>query len=65
MAKTLNQTDLIEQLQTGGLSATTLTAAALAVGFGVFLILGTGFLGAEVLHNAAHDTRHAISFPCH
>ncbi len=32
---------------------------------GVFLVLGVGFAGASEIHNAAHDTRHAFSFPCH
>jgi len=32
---------------------------------GTFLLLGVGFLHSETLHNAAHDTRHAFSFPCH
>ena len=32
---------------------------------GGLLVLGVGFLGPEVLHNAAHDTRHAAAFPCH
>ena len=32
---------------------------------GVFLIWGTGFAQSDTLHNAAHDSRHAISFPCH
>ncbi len=36
---------------------------ALALGFG--LIVGVGFAGASAVHNAAHDTRHAIGFPCH
>jgi cobalt transporter subunit CbtB len=33
--------------------------------FGLFLVLGAGFAGPSVVHNAAHDTRHANSFPCH
>ena len=24
-----------------------------------------GFTNADILHNAAHDTRHAITAPCH
>lgn len=32
---------------------------------GAFLIYGTGFLGMSAVHNAAHDQRHAIGFPCH
>ena len=37
------------------------------VGFllGTFLLFGVGFAQSEVLHNAAHDTRHAMIFPCH
>jgi len=31
----------------------------------IALIVGVGFAGASVIHNAAHDTRHAIGFPCH
>lgn len=33
--------------------------------FGAFLIFGVGLSHSERLHNAAHDTRHAIGFPCH
>lgn len=32
---------------------------------GVFILLGVGFAGPSVVHNAAHDTRHAYGFPCH
>ena len=39
-----------------------ITGAALA---GLFLLLVAGFAQASVLHNGAHDTRHAIAFPCH
>ncbi|PIW27297.1 MAG: cobalt transporter [Rhodospirillales bacterium CG15_BIG_FIL_POST_REV_8_21_14_020_66_15] len=39
--------------------------AFLALLFGVFLVLGTGFAHSDAIHNAAHDTRHAFSFPCH
>ena len=39
--------------------------AVLAILFGLFLVWGTGFASPEVLHNAAHDARHATPFPCH
>jgi cobalt transporter subunit CbtB len=42
-----------------------LIAAALAAVLGVFIIWGVGFSPIGVLHNAAHDTRHSIAFPCH
>ena len=32
---------------------------------GVFLIWGVGFSPIAALHNAAHDTRHSMAFPCH
>lgn len=32
---------------------------------GAFIVFGVGFAHSETAHNAAHDTRHAIGFPCH
>ena len=40
-------------------------AAVLAALLGSFLIWGVGFSHIDVLHNAAHDTRHSAGFPCH
>ena len=40
-------------------------AVVIAALLGVFLVAGTGFAGSQVLHNAAHDARHAFAFPCH
>lgn len=40
----------------------------LAVGscmLGAALIFVAGFSHLEVVHNAAHDTRHSAAFPCH
>ncbi len=36
-----------------------------AIVLGVFFIYGVGFAGAEIIHNAAHDGRHSLAFPCH
>jgi cobalt transporter subunit CbtB len=33
--------------------------------FGLLLVVGVGLAHADKLHNAAHDTRHSIGFPCH
>ncbi len=42
------------------------TMVALTVlAFGLFITWTTGFAGSAVLHNAAHDTRHSVGFPCH
>ncbi|MFC3693868.1 CbtB domain-containing protein [Chenggangzhangella methanolivorans] len=32
---------------------------------GVVVIAGAGFASVPALHNAAHDQRHSIGFPCH
>ena len=42
-----------------------LTAVVLGLLLGAFLILGVGFTDSSTIHNAAHDTRHSVSFPCH
>ncbi|MBU1305641.1 CbtB domain-containing protein [Devosia aquimaris] len=42
-----------------------LIAGSLALMLGLTLLVGTGFAGDFRLHNGAHDTRHAMGFPCH
>jgi len=42
-----------------------LAVGAIALLLGTFLVLGIGFAHSETVHNAAHDTRHALTFPCH
>lgn len=32
---------------------------------GVTLLFGVGFAQPHLLHNAAHDVRHAAGLPCH
>ncbi|MBQ31632.1 MAG: cobalt transporter [Deltaproteobacteria bacterium] len=47
---------------------TTRTVAALLMAIaGIALIYAVGFAqgSGDVLHNAAHDTRHSVAFPCH
>lgn len=41
------------------------TAAVAALLGGVFLVFTMGFAHPDMVHNAAHDWRHAMSFPCH
>ncbi len=41
------------------------TAGVVAVLLGSFLLFGTGFAQSNLLHDAAHDTRHGLTFPCH
>jgi cobalt transporter subunit CbtB len=42
-----------------------LIAGSLALFLGLTLIAGIGFANDMAVHNGAHDTRHAIGFPCH
>jgi cobalt transporter subunit CbtB len=37
--------------------------AALIIGAGLIFVVGLSQMAAA--HNTAHDTRHAIGFPCH
>mgnify|MGYP002626471469 CR=1 FL=1 len=39
--------------------------AAVTLCFGLGLVFVTGFANSATVHNAAHDTRHALAFPCH
>ncbi len=40
-------------------------ARILAVIFGAAILLTVGFAHSTTVHNAAHDTRHTLAFPCH
>ncbi len=42
-----------------------LTAGLAAFFVGSMLLYGVGLAHDSRMHNAAHDTRHAIGFPCH
>jgi len=40
--------------------------AALVAGLlGLSLIFVAGFAGMQAVHDAAHDGRHSLAFPCH
>ena len=53
------------QTQAIGRTETGAAAIALAAFAGIFLLVVSGFAQATVLHDAAHDQRHAMAFPCH
>lgn len=42
-----------------------LIAGVLALLIGFALVGGVGFASDMAVHNGAHDTRHALGFPCH
>ena len=42
-----------------------LAGTVIAALLGVVVVFMVGFAGPSVLHEAAHNTRHSINFPCH
>jgi cobalt transporter subunit CbtB len=47
------------------LSASRAIPLVMAALLGIFIIGGVGFSHIEAVHNAAHDYRHSVAFPCH
>ena len=58
-------TGLLVQIQAGSIPWATVYAVTAAVITGALIIGAVGFAGSEIIHNAAHDVRHGLSFPCH
>lgn len=42
-----------------------LIVASVTLFLGLTMVAGIGFASDMAVHNGAHDTRHAIGFPCH
>jgi len=57
------------QVQTASIASLSvsqrLIAGVLALFLGFVLVGGVGFASDMAIHNGAHDTRHALGFPCH
>ena len=45
--------------------ASLMVQAVLAMLLGVLVVGVAGFSHLDLIHNAAHDTRHSNGFPCH
>lgn len=56
---------LSAQVQAGALPWASVYAVTAAILVGTLIIAAAGFAGPEVVHNAAHDLRHGLAFPCH
>jgi cobalt transporter subunit CbtB len=62
------QTEAIKTAEGNAVAALTLSSAVpifAAALLGMFIVGGVGFSHIEAVHNAAHDYRHSMSFPCH
>lgn len=47
------------------LSASKIIPLGMSALLGLFIVGFVGFSHLDVVHNAAHDTRHSLAFPCH
>ena len=62
VSKLLNQFD---NTQTKTFPWANLITVSTAFLIGTIIISVIGFANPEVMHNAAHDIRHSMIFPCH
>ena len=60
-AKTTTAPDIV----TGARADASLATLLFVVLIGATLVFAAGFANPAVMHDAAHDTRHSIGFPCH
>jgi cobalt transporter subunit CbtB len=60
---TTNPTTL--RLPANATSTSRLAQLSLAAFVGLFVVGFAGFSHISVVHNAAHDVRHSLAFPCH
>jgi cobalt transporter subunit CbtB len=58
-----NDTSL--QLVAPATSSSRLMQLGLAAFLGLFIVGFAGFSHIGAVHNAAHDVRHSLAFPCH
>ena len=62
------QTEATKRAGDSAVAALTLSRAIpifAAALLGIFIVGGVGFFHIEAVHNAAHDYRHSMAFPCH
>ena len=55
----------LDRAEPGIRSRTRLWPAATAIALGFAILYLVGFAGAAAIHDAAHDSRHSLNFPCH
>jgi cobalt transporter subunit CbtB len=60
----MNSSTAQSAIPSSGMAARAIPALGAAL-FGLLLFVVAGFAAPTVLHNATHDTRHALGLPCH
>jgi cobalt transporter subunit CbtB len=58
----LTKTTNTAEVSTAAIQNSQILSAAI---LGFIIMIGVGLAPMEIAHNAAHDTRHSFSFPCH
>ena len=53
------------QIQHAAAAPARLSVAVIAALFGILIVYAAGLSHPDTLHNAAHDSRHSLAFPCH
>lgn len=48
-----------------GIPASKIIPLGMTAFLGLFIVGFVGFSHLDVVHNAAHDSRHSLAFPCH
>jgi len=62
---TVKELDMTTLTTTQTTAKTGLMSIVMVALTGAVLVYFAGFANAQVLHDAAHDTRHSTGFPCH
>ncbi|MCF6272079.1 MAG: CbtB-domain containing protein [Rhodobacteraceae bacterium] len=65
MSTTTATTTATTAAQADNRSEISLRSIILTATFGLGIMFAAGFAQSAVIHDAQHDTRHAIGFPCH
>lgn len=55
----------LNTLESASLNSTKNLQLLAAAALGMVILFGVGFAPMDMAHNAAHDTRHSVAFPCH
>ena len=55
----------IDTIESASVSSTKNLQLLAAAALGMVILFGVGFASMDMAHNAAHDTRHSVAFPCH
>lgn len=60
-----HRTETVPANQVTSISTSKRTQLLSAAILGIVIIFAVGMMPVDVVHNAAHDTRHSFTFPCH